>query len=158
MSAQAPPTDKPAEPTTEQLYSEEPLTSTVRPDTMAVITVRVIKSFEYRTVRSHVLRDVDLTATTAPALLARVRALVQTDPAFRTLRSVAKDLDTIKVYTHAHGAKSMNLVINFEHDEDWILRDENKSLRDAGVENETELSVFNMAAYEAYKAHPEEKW
>jgi hypothetical protein len=40
------------------------LTNLARPRTSAIITVRVIKSFEFRTERSLVLRDINLETTT----------------------------------------------------------------------------------------------
>lgn len=43
---------------------DDTLTNLARPRTSAIITVRVIKSFEFRTERSLVLRDIDLDATT----------------------------------------------------------------------------------------------
>lgn len=52
---------------------EEPLTSTVRPNTLAVITVRIVKSFPYRTVKNHVFKDLDLTTTTAGQLLDMIK-------------------------------------------------------------------------------------
>jgi hypothetical protein len=55
----------------------------------------------------------------------------------------------------------MNLVINFEDDDTKILTSEqfaNTSLWDLGVKNETELSVFRMEDYIAFKQNPEELW
>jgi hypothetical protein len=43
---------------------DDTLTNLARPRTSAIITVRVIKSFEFRTERSLVLRDIDLDTTT----------------------------------------------------------------------------------------------
>lgn len=139
-----------------EMKIEEPLTSTARPNTMAVLTVRVIKSFPYRTIKNHVFPNVDLTTTTAAQLLDMVKQVCATGAGFRAYRNV--DLDTLKVYTHAHGSKTMNLVINMEHDDDWILADPNKTLIDYGVENETEISAFNRDQYEEFKKNPEEKW
>ena len=63
----------------------------------------------------------------------------------------------------------MNLIINLDHDE-WILENDASTLADLGFgmyafsvnlqslihsENETEISFFNRAAYEAFKQHPE---
>lgn len=143
---------------------EEPLTSNVRPATDALITVRIIKSFPYRNVKNHVIASINLKDTNASQLLDQVHKIINTTGALRPYRNVK--YDTVKVYTHAHGTKSMNLVINFDHDERDILYCENKenhisqeeSLWDLGVENETELSVFNYEGYVAFKANPEEKW
>lgn len=139
----------------EQPDLHEPLTSTVRPPTMAIITVRIIKSFPYRTVKNHIFKDLDLTTTTVGELIAMVKELIASQSAFRAYRTV--DLDTLKIYTRAHGSKTMNLVINLDHD-DWVLSDHNKSLFEYGVENETELSIYNRELYEEYKKDPQEKW
>lgn len=106
-------------------------TNRARPLTDAVITVRVIKSFEYRTMKPLVLH-VDLTQTNATQLRTRCLETVRTQPAFKAYRSVADKLgmcaaypDTLKLYTRAHGAKTTNLIINLDHPE-WILQnDEN---------------------------------
>lgn len=143
---------------------EEPLTSNVRPATDALITVRIVKSFPYRNVKNHIVPLIDLKLTTPSQLLEQIRQIIATTGSLRPYRNV--HYDTIKVYTHAHGTKSMNLVINFDHDDRDILCCENsdytkpldKSLWELGVENETEVSVFNYLDYVAFKANPEEKW
>lgn len=139
---------------------DSPLTSHVRPATNALVTIRIIKSFPYRNVKNHVLNGVDLKDTTPKQLLEKVQLIINTTGGLRPYRSIT--YDTIKVYTKAHGSKSMNLVINFEKDDEWILVspeiDSGKSLWDLGIENETELSLFNWNDYVAYKANPEEKW
>ncbi|KAL4074536.1 hypothetical protein V8B97DRAFT_2005481 [Scleroderma yunnanense] len=117
-------------------HSSDILTNVALPNTEATITVRVIKSFEYRTERSLVLHNLNLPATTVGEL-----------------KNIAKQ-DTLKVYTKAHGAKTSNLIINLDHDE-WILNDNNKTLAEVGFENETEVSFFNGEAYEKYKLNPE---
>lgn len=144
--------------------SDEPLTSNVRPATDAVITVRIIKSFPYRNVKNHIVKSINLKETTPLQLLEHFKTLISTTGALRPYRNV--EYDTVKVYTHAHGTKSMNLVINFDHDERDILccSDEDhtitneKTLWDLGVENETEVSLFNYKAYVDFRANPEEKW
>lgn len=143
---------------------EEPLTSNVRPATDALITVRIIKSFPYRNVKNHIISSINLKECTPSQLLDLVHKIINTTGALRPYRNV--NYDTVKVYTHAHGTKSMNLVINFDHDERDILYCENKDhpvsqekpLWDLGVENETELSVFNYEDYVTFTTNPEEKW
>lgn len=51
----------------------EPLASELRPTTDAVLTVRVIKSFEFRTQKSLVLKGINLETTTVGELMERVR-------------------------------------------------------------------------------------
>jgi len=59
---------------------DDTLTNLARPKTSAIITVRVIKSFEFRTERSLVLRDINLETTTIGNLkeIARNRELGST--------------------------------------------------------------------------------
>jgi hypothetical protein len=45
-----------------------------------------------------------------------------------------------------------------DKDDEWILKDFSKTLADYGVENETELSVFNFEQYKEYSKDPQEKW
>lgn len=136
---------------------EEPLTSSSRPLTTSTLTIRVIKSFPYRNVKNFVLQDYDLLNKTAKDLFDDSLKKINSDGSFRPYRNV--QYDCLKIYTHAHGSKTVNLVINFEHDEDWILSLENhKKLHEYGIENETEISLFNKQDYLAFKANPEEKW
>lgn len=137
---------------------EEPLTSTVRPINDSVITVRIIKSFPFRNIRNHVFQHIDLASTTPKQLMELINKTIKTEGSLRPYRNV--EFDTIKIYTHAHGTKTMNLVINMDHDEDWVLdpQDDSHPLSSFGIENETELSVYRRADYEAYRANPEDKW
>ncbi|SPO28457.1 related to UPF0538 protein C2C4.04c [Ustilago trichophora] len=160
-------------------FSTNTVTNAVRPLTDAVITIRIIKSFEFRSMKAYVIKSIDLTTTTISALEEQCRQEVRTNSAFRAFRSYADHLDTLKLYTKAHGSKTTNLIINLDHD-DWILVDENlngllkdkaiaeeggqrrtkenTTLAEIGVENETELSFFNNEAYERFIADPSTKW
>ncbi|KAG5417322.1 hypothetical protein I9W82_004955 [Candida metapsilosis] len=139
----------------------EPLTSNSRPATDALITIRIIKSFPYRNVKNLIIKDIDLKSTTAEGLFDQVLHEIATTGSLRPYRNV--QYDSLKIYTKAHGSKSMNLVINFENDEDWVilkkgLPTKDKSLWDLGIQNETEISIFNWDDYLEYKKNPEEKW
>ncbi|KAH9890702.1 hypothetical protein C8Q73DRAFT_705283 [Cubamyces lactineus] len=125
------------------------------PKTDATLTIRVIKSFEYRTEKSLVLHHVNLETTTVGQLKETVQQAIQTQPAWKPYRNVT--LDTIKLYTKAHGAKTTNLIINLDHDE-WIFEDDSKTLAEMGLENESEVSFFNRQSYEDFKQHPDTKW
>ncbi|KAF8952898.1 hypothetical protein BGZ46_003342, partial [Entomortierella lignicola] len=81
---------------------------------------------------------------------------VKTTPGWKPYQTVV--FDTLKLYTKAHGAKTMNLIINMDHDEDWILNNDDEILAQHGIENETEISIFNRELYEAYKLNPDIKW
>ncbi|KAH8102835.1 hypothetical protein BXZ70DRAFT_751353 [Cristinia sonorae] len=131
------------------------LTNLAVPRTAATLTLRIIKSFEFRTEKSLVLHNINLEATTVGQLKDVARQAIQTQPGWKPYRNVV--LDTFKLYTKAHGSKTTNLIINLDHD-DWILDDDSKILVDAGFENETEISFFNRALYDQFKANPETKW
>lgn len=143
---------------------EEPLTSNVRPVTDVVLTIRIIKSFPYRNVRNHILKSVNLKETTPSQLMDTVRNIIDTTGGLRPYRNVT--YDTLKIYTKAHGSKSMQLVMNLDHDDDWVLLCEDdaspvstgKTLYELGVGNETEISMFNWTDYQEFKRNPEEKW
>ncbi|KXN87734.1 UPF0538 protein C2C4.04c [Leucoagaricus sp. SymC.cos] len=130
-------------------------TNLSRPKTSATLTVRIIKSFEFRTEKSLVLHDINLEKTTVGQLKDIAREAVQTQPGWKPYRNVS--LDTLKLYTKAHGAKTSNLIINLDRD-DWILDDDNRVLVSLGFENETELSFFNRELYEQFKLNPQTSW
>ncbi|KAF7304764.1 hypothetical protein MKEN_01190500 [Mycena kentingensis (nom. inval.)] len=133
----------------------EQLSNEALPTTSATLTLRIIKSFVYRTERSLVLHDVNLETTTVAELKDMARRAVATLPGWKPYRNV--HLDTLKLYTKAHGAKTTNLIINLDHD-DWILDDEQRLLVDLGFENETEVSFFNHELYMQFKADPQTSW
>jgi len=133
----------------------EPLVTEVLSPIDATITIRVIKSLTYRTQKSLVLHHVNLEGTTVGQLKGRVMEAIKTQAAWIAYRTV--ELDTLKIYTKAHGAKTTNLIINLDH-EDWILDDNSVALTSCGLENESELSFFNRKDYEAFKLNPETKW
>ncbi|KAI0806995.1 hypothetical protein C8Q74DRAFT_1225342 [Fomes fomentarius] len=130
-------------------------TNLALPKSDATLTIRVIKSFEFRTEKSLVLHHVNLEQTTVGQLKDKVRQAIQTQPGWKPYRTAV--LDTLKLYTKAHGAKTTNLIINLDHDE-WIFEDESQTLADLTLENESEVSFFNREAYEEFKKHPDTKW
>ncbi|CAO3567846.1 unnamed protein product [Mortierella alpina] len=136
--------------------ASEPLSNTLAPSTAATLTIRVIKSFEYRTSKNLILHNIDLTTTTVGQLRAKIIEQIKTAPGWKPYQNVV--FDTLKLYTKAHGAKTMNLIINMDHDEDWILSNDDEILANHGIENETEISIFNRELYEAFKQHPDIKW
>lgn len=131
------------------------LANEARPKSDATITIRVIKSFQFRTTRSLVMHHVNLEIITVGQLKENIRQVIQSQQAWKAYRNV--QLDTIKLYTKAHSAKTTNLIINLDHD-DWILNEDNKVLADVGIEHETEVSIFNKAHYEAFKQDPKTGW
>jgi len=122
----------------------------------ATLTVRVIKSFPYRTCKNLVIHDLDLNATTVGDFKMRVSHDVHTQPGWRAYQTV--QFDTLKLYTHAKGTKTQNLIVNLDHDPEWIFEDDTKKLAEVECEHETEISYFNREAYEEYKANPVDLW
>ncbi|EPX70824.1 uncharacterized protein SOCG_04133 [Schizosaccharomyces octosporus yFS286] len=122
---------------------------------MATLTVRVIRNFEYRTLKNVVFHDIDLSTTTVGQLKKIIQDRIQTDSALKIYRTT--QFDTLKIYVKAQQHKTQNLAINLDHD-DWILTDDHQTLAFSGIENETELSYFNLQAYRAYQANPVQKW
>jgi len=112
------------------------------------LVIRVIRSFPHRNIRNIVMKAVPLNMT-GDELLELVKQFVSTStslpPPFRKY-----DYDCLKIEHHAHGAKTNDPVINKEDDEKLILRSA-VTVRESGVRNETELSLFKLSEYKAYK-------
>jgi len=125
-------------------------------DERVTVTVRLIRSFPHRNLRHLVLRDVELGLSGAEFLrLCRdeaARPQSGLPPPFRTF-----EYDCCKIEHQAHGSKTSDPCINREEDDRLILRGD-VTLREAGVKNETEISVFRLADYEEYKKDPALKW
>ena len=142
--------------------SETALSSAARPPTDATLTIRVIKSFPYRIHKNVVLQHVDLTAVTVQGLQERCREYIKANGntgAWKIYRMTVVDkLDTVKLYTQAHGTKTVNLIINLDRDDELILSDLQRTLADCGCTHETELSFFNLDAYREFQANPVELW
>ena len=120
-----------------------------------IVTVRFIRNFEYRSIKTLPIRDVDTTTTTSQfiaRLLEEVKTLKGLPPPFRS-----HGYDTLKISHQAGSFKANDIVINFEGDEELILKSD-ATLGDSGVVAETELSFFTLGEYEAYKKNPEKKW
>ncbi|KAI8052799.1 hypothetical protein BDF22DRAFT_487832 [Syncephalis plumigaleata] len=122
-------------------------------DTVAIVTVRLIKSFEYRTFKNLLIRDVNPNQTVSE-FKEQIRALMKVTSGMKPFLNI--HYDTLKLYTQPHGSKTNNLIINLNNDE-WIMED-NKLLSEYGIENETEISFFNREAYETFKNDPQVKW
>ncbi|KAG0296324.1 hypothetical protein BGZ96_009723 [Linnemannia gamsii] len=133
----------------------DPLSNTLAPNTAATLTIRVIKSFEYRTTKNLILHNIDLTATNVGQLRTLIIEKIKTTSGWKPYQTVV--FDTLKLYTKAHGAKTMNLIINMDND-DWILSNDDEILASRGIENETEISIFNRELYESFKKNPDIKW
>eukprot|EP00276_Gloeochaete_wittrockiana_P013336 CAMPEP_0184335586 /NCGR_PEP_ID=MMETSP1089-20130417/4129_1 /TAXON_ID=38269 ORGANISM="Gloeochaete wittrockiana, Strain SAG46.84" /NCGR_SAMPLE_ID=MMETSP1089 /ASSEMBLY_ACC=CAM_ASM_000445 /LENGTH=119 /DNA_ID=CAMNT_0026660319 /DNA_START=50 /DNA_END=406 /DNA_ORIENTATION=+ len=119
---------------------------------MSILTVRLIKSFEYRTIKNVVMHNLDLDNLTVRQFIELIQRETQKFAPYKNNK-----FDTLKVYYHPHGMKPNHLVINLETDDDF-LTDLDKTLTEYGLVPETELSFFNMAEYTHFKENPEMKW
>ncbi|WFD34796.1 hypothetical protein MCUN1_001640 [Malassezia cuniculi] len=111
-------------------------TNRARPLTSAVITVRLIKNFEYRAMKAIILKDYDLTKATAADLIERCKHEVRTAAGYKVYRPIVDKFDTLKLYTRAHSAKTTNLIINLDHPE-WIFDNESTAtLAELGIDGD----------------------
>nr|XP_039252695.1 UPF0538 protein C2orf76 homolog [Styela clava] len=115
---------------------------------MAILTIRLIRSFEYNNVKPVVFQNVDLSLNTGDFM----KLVKQEIPSRSGLPPPFKkfDYDTMKISHKAHGTKSGNLAINVE-DDDTLILEKGISLSEGGVENETEISFFKMEDYTKFK-------
>ncbi|KAJ2493240.1 hypothetical protein IWW37_000703 [Coemansia sp. RSA 2050] len=120
---------------------------------MCKITVRIIKSFEYRVSRNIIL-PVDVARTTVGELKEICRKHIANDAKFKIFRNI--EFNTLKIYTQAFGNKTQNLIINI--DDNGLLLNDKATLEFAGIRSETELSFFSYDAYKAYAKSPKTKW
>ncbi|XP_059199574.1 UPF0538 protein C2orf76 homolog [Centropristis striata] len=121
----------------------------------AVVTVRLVRSFEHRNFRPVVFHQVTLDQTVQDFMqLVRddVAKRVGLPPPFKKYA-----YDTMKIVHQAHGAKTNELVMSLADDEKLILQD-GQTLRAAGIANETEVAFFRKEDYGLYKANPQTAW
>ncbi|EAL65746.1 hypothetical protein DDB_G0283523 [Dictyostelium discoideum AX4] len=118
-----------------------------------ILIIRVIRSFEYRTIKNLILKDIDLN-TNVSDFKKLVADKIQTTPGFTPFKT--KQYDSMKIFFVPHGQKPNNLTINIENDHFFL--NNNKSLAENGVVYETEISFFVMEDYLKYKENPENKW
>jgi Uncharacterized conserved protein (DUF2340) len=112
------------------------------------ITVRLIKSFTYRTFKNIVLHVPRSTRVSDLKLKS-----IEAAQAFRAFKT--HPFDALKLYVKAHGSKTSNLIINLDDGE--ILGDE-MTLAEYGFESNDEISFFNMKEYMEFKDDPQVKW
>ncbi|CAB1449016.1 unnamed protein product [Pleuronectes platessa] len=121
----------------------------------AVVTVRLVRSFEHRNFKPVVFQGVSLDQTVQD-FIQLVRDDILTRPGIPPpFRSYA--YDTMKIIHQAHGAKTNELVMSLDDDENLILHD-GQSLRTADVANETEVAFFRKEDYDLYKTNPQIAW
>ncbi|CAH7689502.1 hypothetical protein BY996DRAFT_4580307 [Phakopsora pachyrhizi] len=136
---------------------ESLLSNQKKPLTDATLTVRVIKSFTHRNYKNLVLRNLDLENTGVEDLIKICKDKILNGEGWKAYQNV-KLADTLKLYTHAHGSKTTNLIINLDHPE-WILDNNNNiPLSKLSIEHESELSLFNRQDYESFLLDPQQTW
>ena len=119
------------------------------------LTIRLIRSFKHRNFRNIVLRNVDLQITgsdLANIINSTIKTTTGLPPPFKTF-----NYDTLKIETKAHGSKTNNPVMNCENDEELIIN-QNISLKESGIRNETEINFFLFEDYENYKVDFSHQW
>lgn len=122
----------------------------------ATLTVRLVRSFEYKTFRTLVFHDLDLESINLKTLSDMIRDRIHNTPTLAFLQKVP--FDTFKIYAQAHGAKTSNPIINTHDDLNLMLRDYDASLWDLGLRHESEISWFVWDDYQRYRVDPQTKW
>ncbi|XP_038645755.1 UPF0538 protein C2orf76 homolog isoform X2 [Scyliorhinus canicula] len=102
------------------------------------ITVRLVRSFEHRNFRPVVYHDVNVNQSVKEFL--------------KFLQN-----DALKIIHQAHGAKSNDLVVSLDNDDQLMLK-EASTLKEAGVAHETEMAFFKREDYETFKKNPVAIW
>lgn len=120
------------------------------------LTVRLVRSFSFKTFRTLILHDLDFSSITLQDLAIMIADRIKFTSALAFLEK--HTFDTFKIYTQPHAAKTSNTIMNTEDDFRLILREWNKPLSDFGIQNETEISYFNYNDYLAFKINPETRW
>lgn len=121
----------------------------------AVVTVRLVRSFEHRNFKPVVFHGVRLEQTVQD-FMQLVRDDIATRPGL-TPPFRKYGYDTMKIIHQAHRAKTNELVMSLDDDETLILQD-GQTLRAAGVANETEVAFFRKEDYSLHKANPKTNW
>lgn len=160
----------------------------VRPATDAIITVRIIKSFAFRSMKALVLKNVDLTTTTVDALKEMCKLQVRTSASFKPFRTWAdkfgeygKQGELYESYHDSYHPLFPPHALPFSLPDtlkiytrahgakttnliinldhpEWVLEAGEKTLFELGLENEAELSLFHRPDYEAFLKDPETRW
>lgn len=150
--------------------------------TEILISIRLIRSFEYRNITYLILKVFDSIKTenlleiihqslssityiyiytciekiNSLTFLIVINLEIQTESKYIPHRK--KKYDTLKLYSKAHSYKSQNLVINMDPDDDFKILKANTSISDQCIENETEISCFVLAEYLEFKKNPKILW
>ncbi|KAK7889706.1 hypothetical protein WMY93_025266 [Mugilogobius chulae] len=121
-------------------------------DPGVTLTVRLVRSFEYRNFRPVVYQEVSPEQSVQEFIQKVRKDQIGLPPPFRKYQ-----YDTMKIIHQAHGAKTNDLVMSLD-DQDKPFLQEHETLRAAGITNETELAFFKKSDYDAFKANPQVAW
>uniref|UniRef100_A0A3Q1EMM5 Chromosome 2 open reading frame 76 n=1 Tax=Acanthochromis polyacanthus TaxID=80966 RepID=A0A3Q1EMM5_9TELE len=114
-------------------------------DGEAVVTVRLVRSFEHRNFKPIVFHGVSLDQTVQD-FIEFVRVDIATKPGL-----------PLPFRKYAYGTYTNELVMSLYDDDKLILQDD-QTLRTAGVANETEVAFFREEDYSLYRANPKTAW
>uniref|UniRef100_A0A3P8UD42 Chromosome 2 open reading frame 76 n=1 Tax=Amphiprion percula TaxID=161767 RepID=A0A3P8UD42_AMPPE len=123
-------------------------------DGEAVVTVRLVRSFEHRNFKPVVFHGVSLDQTVQD-FIEFVRGDIATKPGLPPpFRKYAYGM---YVCLDFHQSWTNELVMSLDDDDKLILQDD-QTLRTAGVANETEVAFFREEDYRLYRANPKTAW
>ncbi|EMR08699.1 hypothetical protein PNEG_02877 [Pneumocystis murina B123] len=107
---------------------------------MAILTIRLIRSFTYRVIKYLVLCEINLEKTTVKDLQTLIFNEIYKNPEYKAYQ--LPKFDTLKIYVHSQSAKTSNRIINLDHDE-WIL-DPCMTLERCGRMKQNYLSLIDQ--------------
>lgn len=121
---------------------------------LSTVTVGLVRSFQHRTVKHLVLKDINVNDNTDVFMSnLKTKLLKETSipPPFRNF-----SYNTLKIEHQAHGAKTNDPLIN--RGDDSLILNPTLSLAENGVKNETVLLCFKKEDYDNYKKDPTLIW
>ncbi|KAL9644124.1 hypothetical protein ABK040_005589 [Willaertia magna] len=136
-------------------FSIEHVNENLEKNKDATLTIRLIRSFEYRNIKPMILHHINIYKMTGNELLELILNKINTESNFNNHKN--RNYNTLKLYHSAHSFKSQNLVINLQ-DDDHLILNLNKSLVENNVKNEAEISCFILEEYLNFKKNPQIKW
>ncbi|XP_078408509.1 UPF0538 protein C2orf76 homolog isoform X1 [Cetorhinus maximus] len=119
------------------------------------VTVRLVRSFEHRNFKPVVYHDVNVNQSVKEFLNFLQNDILSKPglpPPFKK-----HTYDALKIIHQAHGAKTNDLVVSLDNDDQLMLK-EASTLKEAGVAHETEMACFKKEDYETFKKNPVVIW